>query len=49
MKKSRFTESQILSILKEVYDRTALNMTGGEDHEQLDIVPATIIVIRHKR
>lgn len=31
------------------HDGTALNVIGSEDHEQLDIVPATIKVIRHKR
>lgn len=31
------------------HDGTALSVIGSEDHEQLDIVPATIKVIRHKR
>ena len=31
------------------HDGTALKCFGSEDHEQLDIIPATIKVIRHKR
>lgn len=31
------------------HDGTALQLIGSEDHEQLDIIPAQIKVIRHKR